>query len=191
MSSSEHGRSRGARAVSGRLMLLAAVAAAGLAACTIQPLYAPTAAGVSVASSLSRISIDAIDPRLGQGVDDRVAQEVRNRLIFGLNGGAGQPSAPAYNMKLTVGVSESALGVAPIEAAPAYSVTVAATFEVTSVATGKIVLRNTSRGTASYDRVNQAFANSRARLDAENRAAGLVADDIRIRLSAAAANGVI
>ena len=191
MSSSEHGRSRGGRVVGGRLMLLAAVSLAALSACTVQPLYAPTATGASVAASLNQISIDAVDQSLNQGAEDRVAQEVRNRLIFGLNGGAGQPSAPAYRMKLSVAVTEGALGVTPIEAAPAYSITVAATFEVTSISTGKIVLRATSRGTASYDRVNQAFANSRARLDAENRAAGLVADDIRIRLSAAAANGVI
>ena len=192
MSSSEHGRSGGGRVVGGRLMLLAALAGAtALSACTMQPLYAPTAAGTSVAASLSQVYIDAVEPRLGGEVSDRVAQEVRNKLIFGLNGGAGQPAASAYRMKLTVSVGESALGVAPIEAAPAYSITVAATYEVTSVATGKIVTRATSRGTASYDRVNQVFANTRARLDAENRAAGLVADDIRIRLSAAAANGTI
>ncbi|CAN5359758.1 LPS assembly lipoprotein LptE [soil metagenome] len=181
----------GGRVVGGRLMLLAALAGAALSACTMRPLYAPTAAGTSVATSLSQVYIDAIEPRLGGEVPDRVAQEIRNKLIFALNGGAGQPAAPAYRMKLTVSVSESALGVTSIEAAPAYSITVAATFEVTSNATGKIVTRATSRGTASYDRVNQVFANTRARLDAENRAAGLVADDIRIRLSAAAANGVI
>ena len=55
MSSSEHGRSMGGRAVGGRLMLLAALAGAtALSACTMQPLYAPTAAGTSVAVSLSQ-----------------------------------------------------------------------------------------------------------------------------------------
>ena len=75
-------------------------------------------------------------------------------------------------MKLVVSSAESALGVTPIEAAPAYSITVSATYEVTSIATGEIVLRGTSRGTASFDRITQIYANTRARLDAENRAAG-------------------
>ena len=94
-------------------------------------------------------------------------------------------------MTLIVTAAESALGVTTFETAPAYSITVAATYEVTSVATGKIVLRSTARGTASYDRVNQVYANTRAKLDAENRAAAVAADDIRIHLSAAAAKGTI
>jgi LPS-assembly lipoprotein len=180
MSSSEpHPRPRAGR----RLLLLAALPALLLAACTVQPLYGTAPSGEAVASALSHVAIDQ--------VDNRVAQEVRNRLIFLLYGGAGQPTAPAYKVRLTVATTESALGVTPIESAPAYSVTVAATYEVTSLATGEIVLRTTSRGSASYDRVNQVFANTRARLDAENRAAVVVADDIRTRLAAALSRGVI
>ena len=51
--------------------------------------------------------------------------------------------------------------------------------------------RSTSRQSASYDTENQLYANERAVLDAENRAAALVANDIRIRLAAAAAKGTI
>ncbi len=182
MSSSDRSRSAAGRRA-GRLISLVAVAATALAACTVQPLYAPTAVGTSVVAALGGIHIEEVDNRLGQ--------EVRNRLIFGLNGGAGQPANPAYRMRLIVTSAESALGVTTFETAPAYSITVAATWEVTSLATEKIVLRSTSRGTASFDRVNQVYANTRARLDAENRAAALVADDIRIRLSAAAAKGTI
>ena len=53
------------------------------------------------------------------------------------------------------------------------------------------MLRATSRGTASYDRVNQIFANVRARVNAEDEAAGVGADDIRLRIAAATARGVI
>jgi LPS-assembly lipoprotein len=182
MSSYDHSRSGGGRKA-GRLILLAAVAAAALAACTVQPLYAPTAAGTSVVASLGTIYIDP--------VDERVAQELRNQLIFQLNGGKGQPATANYHMRLVVSTSENALGVTPIETAPAYAITVAATYEVRSVADDKIVYRSTSRQSASYDRVNQVFANTRARLDAENRAAALVATDIRVNLSAAAARGTI
>ena len=161
---------------------LAMAAALLLAACTVQPLYGPTPTGASVVTAVSQI---AIDP-----VDTRVAQELRNRLIFDLNGGS-EPATPLYRMKLTVSAAESALGVTPIEAAPSYSLTVSATYEVTSVATNQIVLRGTSRGSASFDRVTQIYANTRARLDAEDRGAAVVADDIRLRLAAAAAKGTL
>ena len=166
----------------GRAMMFAFAAAATLSACTMQPLYGPAPTGQSVTAALDRIVIDP--------VDNRVAQEVRNKLIFDLSGGA-QSSAPVYRMKLSVGSAESALGVTPVESAPAYSITVSATYEVTSLSTGDIVLRGTSRGIASFDRVSQIYANTRARLDAENRAAALAADDIRIRLAAAAAKGTL
>jgi LPS-assembly lipoprotein len=166
----------------GRKAAIGMAALLALSACTVQPLYAPTLSGSSAVSALSQIAIEQ--------VGTRVAQEVRNKLIFALSGGS-EPTAPAFRMRLFVSSAESALGVTPIEAAPAYSVTVSATFEVKTVATGEIVLRGTSRGTASFDRVSQIYANTRARLDAENRAAALAADDIRIRLASAAARGTL
>jgi len=153
-----------------------------LSACTVQPLYAPAPNGAAVTTKFSEVTIDP--------VDTRVAQVVRNKLIFELDGGAA-PTTPVYRMKLIVTSAESALGVTPIETAPAYSLTVSATYEVTSLATGQIVLRGTSRGTASYDRITQEYANTRAQIDAEERAATQAADDIRIHLAAAAARGTL
>jgi len=161
----------------GRAAMLAVAAAFALSACTVQPLYGPTPTGEAVTTALDRIAIDQ--------VDTRVAQEVRNRLIFELGGG--QRESAAYRMKLTVTVSESPLGVTPVESAPTYSITVSATYEIRSVANDEIVLRGTSRGLASFDRISQVYANTRAKLDAENRAAAEAATDIRIRLAAAAA----
>lgn len=186
MSSSDAGR---LRRDAGRLRRRTIAAAAlllmsaAVSACTVQPLYGPTPSGAAVPDILARI---AIDP-----VDTRVAQLVRNKLIFYLAGGAGEPSNPTYNMHLTVTAQEVALGITREESAPVYSITVAATYEITRVDTGEIVLRATSRGTASYDRVNQVFANVRAARDAQEKAATAAADDIRIRLAAATARGTI
>jgi LPS-assembly lipoprotein len=120
-------------------------------------------------------------------VDTRVAQELRNRLLFDLSGAP--PGPPRHRVDLTVLTSELALGVTPVQTSPAYSVSVTATYTVTSLASGQIVYRATTRQSASYDRVNQVFANERARLDAETRAAILAADDIHLSLAAAAAAG--
>jgi LPS-assembly lipoprotein len=64
---------------------------------------------------------------------------------------------------------------------------VTVTYELKEIATGQVILRSLNRGVASYDRSNQAFANQRARIDAEDRAAQQVADDIQLRLAAALA----
>jgi LPS-assembly lipoprotein len=161
---------------------LFAVAAAALAACTVQPVYAPQYALGTTGKSASLTKV-AIDP-----VYDRVAQVVRNKLMFGLNGGP-TVSDPVYRLRLVTSETEVPLGVSNIEAAPSYSITVAVTYELSKVGSSQILLRSTSRGSASYDRVNSAFANTRAKIDAENRAADVVADDIRLRIAAAAAKG--
>ncbi len=177
MSSSDRGRFLSTQIIR---FATAVAGAALLAACTVQPLYGPSPTGAAVSTALARITIDP--------VGNRVGHELRNKLIFDLGGST---TAPVYRMTLSVSSAESALGVTPIEAAPTYSLTVSATYEVTSIATGDIVLRGTSRGTASFDRVTQIYANTRARLDAENRAAALAADDIRVRLAGAAAKGTL
>jgi LPS-assembly lipoprotein len=163
-----------APAVAGAMMLLSA--------CTVQPVYGPTPSGAAVPSVLASI---AVDP-----VERRAAQLVRNKVLFDLNGGA-DPANPVYRMSIVATTNETPLGITREESAPVYSITVAATYEISKVSDGEIVLRATSRGTASYTRVNQIFANVRARKDAEETAARAAADDIRIRVAAAAARGVI
>ena len=53
----------------------------------------------------------------------------------------------------------------------------------------ELVLVGASRGQATYDRTNQAFANVRARRDAEDRASAVVANDMRLRIATAATQG--
>jgi LPS-assembly lipoprotein len=182
MSSSEPAFAAASRARRARGVLVAAAALVALAGCTVQPLYGNGPSGQAVPTTISRI---AIEP-----VGDRVSQLVRNALIFKLDGGT-EPSNPTYRMALNVTSAQTALGVTPIEAAPSYSLTVSVTYEVKSVATGQIVLRDTSHGTASYNRTMQEYANQRAQIDAENRAAAVAAEDVRLRLAAAAAKGVL
>jgi LPS-assembly lipoprotein len=178
MLSSDHGRPGGRRSIAGRLLAFATIA--GLAACTVQPVYGPGPSGSGSAPAI--LSHIAIDPVGG----DRVGQVVRNKLIFALTGG-GSGGDPKYTMHITTSVTEAGLGLNAIDSAPTYAVTVSVTYEVTKIGTNEILIRSTSHGTASYDRVNQAFANSRAELDAQDRAAAVAVDDIRIRLAAAAA----
>lgn len=157
------------------VLVIAALLGPGVAACTLSPVYAPTSGGRSVPLELAAIGIE-----LPSG---RVEQEVRNRLIFAFGNNAGV--AERYKLRLTVSVTDNLVGVTRLAVSPSYSVDVAVAYELTEIATGTILTRGVARGTASYDRSNQGFANVRARIDAEDRGATVAADEIRLRIAAA------
>lgn len=152
-----------------------------LAACTVRPLYsnAGVAAGTSVGQSAGLSSI-AIKP-----VSTRYGQEVRNHLIFGLNGGAGQPANPLYSLTLNVtAVTSSAAKIQrALEEEPTASMmTVAASYVLTDAKTGKVVAQGRREASSSYDVPRQSFAALRAQRDAENRAARELAELLRLAI---------
>lgn len=64
----------------------------GLSACQVRPLYSSTtASGQMLATELSSVEIAP--------ADNRIEQEIRNKLIFAFTGG-GLPEAPAYKLVL-------------------------------------------------------------------------------------------
>lgn len=183
MSSSDCGTSVSSRnrvAACARALLLAGSVAA-VSACTIQPVYMPVKQTHFVAADLSAIAVD--------GAGDRVSQEVRNNLVFAFTGGRNAPP-PRYTLSMRVSNSEQRLGFEKDETAPAYQVTIAVNYELKDIASGRSIVRTNSSGVATYDRSNQNFANVRARIDAEDRAAQAVADEIQLRLAIALAKDV-
>jgi LPS-assembly lipoprotein len=178
---SSYDRGRGGPRRFGPAVALALLGSLYLAGCTVQPVYGSRPDGGSVGQALAGIEIDP--------VDTRIAQEVRNKLVFYMTGGAGVTSNPQYRMKLRVTEAQTALGISRTGSAPVYSITVTASYSLTPVGSDQILIRETARGTASYDRSNQNYANIRAKLDAENRAAAAAADEIRLRVAAAIATG--
>jgi LPS-assembly lipoprotein len=113
-----------------------------------------------------------------------VAQEVRNRLIFSFTGGAGQTSTPRYDMRLTTTSTGGVQALTRDQIKPLVAVQVAVTYDVIERSTNRQIARGTARASANYTQLNQAFANDRARRDAETRAALSAADDIRLRIAA-------
>jgi LPS-assembly lipoprotein len=178
MSSSD----RGSRAHSRFGAIGVLLAALALGACSVQTLYGPTnfTDGSAVQSTLTRISVSE--------VSDRVGQQVRNRVIFQMAGGK-VISDPLYNMTLTVTSRQVGLGITVTEASPIYSVIVQATFTVKKVGTEEILITGTASANASWNYVNQIYANTRAKLDAENRAAEQAGNQIATRVAAAIAAG--
>lgn len=140
-----------------------------LQACQVQPLY------YSGSSTHQMLSSVAIKP-----VDNRVAQELRNELIFLYSGGAGEPADPQYQMKLNVtGQSSRALREDLTNGISARRYSAVATFTITRAATGEVIYTGKRRVTTFYDQNTQEFAKNRALRDAETRAAKQLAEIIR------------
>ena len=164
-------------ALGGLMLSLAAVSA-----CTVRPLYSEAAyqsttqAGSAI--DLSSVSIKPVETRYGQ--------EVRNHLIFLLNGGSGQPANARYT--LTLGVTATYETAAVVQVADenepsAATMTVRSSYLLTEVATGKRILSGNRQITSSYDVPQQEFAAVRAQRDAENRAARELAELLRLALA--------
>lgn len=153
-----------------------ALAGAGLAACTgaPRPLYGPASGTVE---GLRKVDIAAVSGRVGQ--------QVRNELVFHFYGGAGAVEGkPTYRLDLTVTSTDNPVGVERYRNLPAaYVETLTATYALVDVASGATVTSGTSFANAAYDYSQQLYADVRAKRDAENRAAGVVAADIRTKVA--------
>lgn len=156
--------------------LVALVALSTLAACTVEPLRG---ARSTIGSGV--VSDNLLATSVAE-VNTRVAQQVRNELLFALHGGKSTVT-PRYQVKLGVTATASALSIRSSSLAPTSArVVVNASYTATEIATNRVVARGTRRTFAAYDRTTQSFANERAERDAENRAAKEIAQQIRLAL---------
>ena len=153
-----------------RTLLAASAIGLGVlaAGCTAQPLYGPGSAAYS-GEALYHI----------EEVDTRVAQQVRNALIFGLNGGRNPDDAP-YRVKLLVTSFAQNLSVEVARQAPTSARVVVNTSFTVRDGTDNIVMTGERSAAASFDRTIQRFANRRSQRDAENRAAKQAAERVRL-----------
>lgn len=181
------------RRKSASLMRAVALACAGAAmlvaaGCTVTPLYG-TGDGTGVAGTPSaRLASVSV----GQ-VNTREAQEVRNHLIFLLNGGAGDPASPAYLVELSVTSQTRAGSLVQIGTADreptSGEVQMTAAYVLKNAADGTTVAEGRRIATAAFDRPRQEFAVDRAERDAQNRAARELAEMLRLALATDLAKG--
>ncbi|MBL4726876.1 MAG: hypothetical protein JKY83_09450 [Rhizobiaceae bacterium] len=143
-----------------------------LSACQFQPLYGT--------NSTSNAQLNNI--AVGE-VDTRTAQQVRNHLLFLLNGG-NAPIEPAYRADLRISTSNKTLAnVQNVQDRTTGSIEVSVSYDLINLTTLKSVAKGSRRAKAAYDRTRQSFANTRAERDAENRAAKEAAEAVRFALA--------
>jgi len=162
----------------GVAMLLAITALSG---CIYRPLYgagsySPQGSGETSSYALQQIYVP--------DVDTRVAQQVRNRLIFLLEGGHGGAES-AYQLLLRVTAVNSAFAASrELRDNTAGAITVTARYDLIDNRTHQPIAKGSRTASSSYDRTTQNFANDRALRDAENRASHEVAEELRLALAA-------
>ncbi|NJL07867.1 MAG: hypothetical protein HC900_06080 [Methylacidiphilales bacterium] len=167
------------RGFSPRRSFRAALAALGISLALggcFTPLYAERTPGTGVQSQLLNVNVKTIGGRVGM--------EVRNALIFELAGGAGNPSGAPYQLEATLTESTQSMTVDPMTGrATVEIISITATYRLRDAANDTVLLKDTAFGQASIERGSQVFARDRAKRDAENRAAKLLAEQIHARLA--------
>lgn len=160
-------RSRPAK-LAGRIAAIA-FGTALLAGCQAQPLYG-NLSGESRSVTVSR-------------VDSRVEQVIRNDLVLGFGG---EQPAGAYTLEITA--TSTVTGILPGGLDNEFSAaraTVSANYVLKASKSGDTIKRGTRSANAQLDLPSQNFANERAKLNAETRAARAVAALVLADVSAA------
>jgi LPS-assembly lipoprotein len=185
MSSGETGLARAA-SHRGLALILLLAAALGLAACErgFRPLYGVgSAGGGRVEERMAQVDVAPIPGRVGQ--------RIRNELIF-QNTGASEPPPPTHRLEVAIKETVITTLVRPDGSSAGETYLVEASFRIIKISDKKVVLEGSSHARAAYERYTTAtvpqgstftYANVRAREDAENRAARVIADDLKTRVA--------
>ena len=151
-----------------------------------RPLYGPTPSGVAVQERLKELDVAAIPGRVGQ--------VIRNELIFHASGG-GELLPPTHRLEVVTTETAQTTLVTATGDAGGGAYLLQAKFKLIRIKDKKVVLEGTSFGRASFESFSNTsttagnvpyqftYSNVRARLDAENRAARVVAEDLNTRVA--------
>ncbi len=169
--------------------ILAVLALAGLTAGCFQPLYGDraTVGGGADGQILDKMrAIDVLPITVSQpGRLPRVGGEVRNELMYQLTGGSGAGTT-SYILKISIASTNLQI-IADVNTARVdqQNYGIDASYTLTEVGTGKPVVSGNTFSRVSYDTPGQQqrFAGQRGLRDAENRAAKVIAENIRNRLA--------
>jgi LPS-assembly lipoprotein len=169
-----------------RLRLAIVLVIAALTGGCFQPLYGDrvVTGGPSIQTALAGVDVQQIEAVSG-APEARIAVELRNQLLFNLAGGT-VASVPTHRLKVRISSTRTSIIVDVRSARPdVENYGINATFELLDVRTGKTVVKDQTFSRVSYDipGQQQRFARQRGLRDAENRAAQVIADNIRNRLA--------
>lgn len=164
-----------------------ALSLAALTAACFQPLYGEqTVAGrPGLQQALRGVDVAQIDAPSGSS-EARLAVEIRNALLFDLTGG-GPGSQPTHRLTVRMNTTRSTVIVDVNTIRPDIeNYGINASYSLIDLRTRQPVFSSSTFARVSYDipGQQQRFARVRGLRDAENRAAKVIAENIRTRLAA-------
>jgi LPS-assembly lipoprotein len=151
-----------------------------------QPLYGERSLTNSpgVGPALAGVDVSQIAAPSGSS-EARVAVEARNQLLFNLTGGAAPPP-PTHRLAIRMSSTRLSVDVnitTGLQDVEEYGLNV--NYTLTDIKSGKPAVTGVTFARVSYDipGLAQRFARARALREAEDRAAKLIADNIKARLA--------
>ena len=163
------------------IVAVAALMGSGLAGCGFHPMYGTTAAGTNLSDVMKTVQVATIPSRTGQ--------RLRNELIFGTTGG-GEPLAPVYRLDVALRETVRNTLVTQTGAPTGQILQLDAEFRLVRIKDNETVYKGYSTAEAAYDltgwsgTTGSVYGDTRASLDAENRAARTLADTLKTRVAA-------
>jgi len=158
----------------------------GLTAGCFQPLYGEHSltGSPAIGPALAGVDVAQIPAPAGSS-EARVAVETRNQLLFDITGGK-EPVPPTHRLAIRMTSNRLSVIVDVNSGRPDvenYALNVS--YTLTDIKTGKPAFTGNTFARVSYDvpGLAQRFARERGLRDAENRAAKVIADNIRARLA--------
>jgi LPS-assembly lipoprotein len=162
-------------------VVMAGLLGLGVSGCGFHPLYGPTASGANLTDVMKTVQVSTIGSRTGQ--------RLRNELIFGTTGG-GEPLAPVYRLDVALRESVRNTLITTTGAPTGQVLQLDAEFRLIRIKDNETVFKGYSAAEAAYDlsgstgNAGSIYGDTRAALDAENRAARSLADTLKTRLAA-------
>lgn len=162
--------------------LVVGLLALGPAGCGFQPMYAkPDPQNASpVSTELAAIRV--------LGIADRQGQVLRNALVNRMNP-LGEPGRAAYNLSVQLYQTQENLAERSDGKASLGRMFITANFRLTESQKESPILTGTSRSVVSYRLLGPTYGSTAVERDAEMRALGDVAEDIRSQVASFFANG--
>lgn len=154
-----------------RRHFLLTVGASLLSACGFSPLYGE---GTTARAANGRIAIDQINGRIGFQLKKRLSSRL------------GAPSNVTHRLNVNVKVNSTALAISDVNEITRYSLTGTATYVLTDSRDNVVADRGNVRAFASYSATASTFATSSASVDANERLANTLAEQIATRIAASA-----
>ncbi len=146
----------------------------GLGSCGYQPLYGTSTTGNQVANQLDSISIDQQNTRTGQ--------LIRNEILTST--GHNSDRSPRYKLGFTASTKNNDTVKTFGSDVVRKSFQLSVKYTLSDASNGKVVHRGNTFSHVSYDKTAAPFADHQARINAEERAAKEVGNDISVRLAA-------